>query len=438
MREFDVCVIGAGPGGTAAAVQSSTLGAKVGLVERGETGGACLNRGCIPTKSRLRSAALFEELNRSQEFGISAVKPSIDLKSVNRRSAEVVSCLKTQLEQSLRTSKVEMIRGEAVFLSRNSILAGSEEIRSKSFIIASGSIPRRLTDISSDRKRIFYSEEILGLEDLPPDVTIIGAGPIGCEFASFFRALGAKVVLMETLQRILPKEDKDISNRLEGIFKSKGIEVTTGVPQIDIGRITSGIVLISVGRVADIGGLSLEKAQVLSSGGRIEADEYLRTSADNIFAAGDCVGRYNLAHAATEEGIVAAKNAAGIKTRMDYSLVPMCVYSFPECASVGLTADAAEESGISAVSGRAFFSASGRAQAAGEPEGFVKLVAGKGDGKIIGAQILGHNASEMIGAISLAIKGGLSVEQVSGTIQAHPTFTESIREAAFNVLRRSR
>ncbi len=438
MREFDVCVIGAGPGGTAAAVQSSALGAKVALVEKGEAGGVCLNRGCIPTKSHLRSAAIFEELKRSQEFGISAGKPSVDLKSVKRRSDEVISRLKGQLEQSLRSSKVDIVKGEAVFLSRNSILAAGEEIRSKSFIIASGSMPRRLEGVIPDRKRIFYSEEILGLDELPADITIIGAGPIGCEFASFFRAFGVKVVLMETMERILPREDKEISNRLEGIFKGKGIEVATGISHIDLGKINSEVILVSVGRVAETENLSLKKAGVSSVQGRIEVDGYLRTSADNIFAAGDCVGRYNLAHAATAEGITAAKNAMGIKTRMDYSLVPMCVYSFPECASVGLSVDAAEAAGIHAVAGRAFFSASGRAQAAGEPEGFVKLVADKSDGKILGAQILGHYASEMIGAVSLAIKGGLNAEQLSGTMQAHPTFTESIQEAASNILRRSR
>jgi dihydrolipoamide dehydrogenase len=266
-------------------------------------------------------------------------------------------------------------------------------------------------------------------------MTIIGAGPIGCEFASFFSVLGTKVTLTETMDRILPKEDKDISNRLEGILKNKGIEVVTGAASVNIAGINSEVILISVGRIPNTGRLCLEKAGVSAKEGCITVDEYLSTSSSRIFAAGDCIGRYNLAHVAAAEGRVAAMNAAGIKTPMDYSIIPMCVYSFPEAASVGLTAEGAESNGIAAVSGRSYFAGLGRAQAYGEPEGFIKLVAERKSGRLLGAQILGYNASEMIGIVSVAIKGKLTVKELSETMQPHPTFSEGIQEAAVNLQR---
>ncbi|MFA5335768.1 MAG: dihydrolipoyl dehydrogenase [Candidatus Omnitrophota bacterium] len=436
MKEFDVCIIGAGPGGTSAAIESSALGARTALIEKDEVGGICLNKGCIPTKARLRSASLYDEGKHWLEFGLNAKDPVSDLQAIGRRSTEVVGRLRDQLDQSIRSKKIELLKGEASFVSEDTVsVNGEAAVRSKSFVIATGSSPRPLAGVKSDRRRVFYSEEILGLEKLPFDMTIIGAGPIGCEFASFFSALGTKVTLIETMDRILPKEDKDISNRLEGIFRKKGIEVVTGAASVDISGMNSEAILISVGRIPNTGRLCLEKAGVSVKDGRIAVDEYLRTSSGRIFSAGDCVGRYNLAHAASAEGRVAAMNAAGMQIPMDYSIMPMCVYSFPEAASVGLTAEGAESRGITAVSGRSYFAGLGRAQAYGEPEGFIKLVADGKTGLLLGAQILGYNASEMIGIISVAIKGGLTVKELSETIQPHPTFSEGIQEAALNLRR---
>jgi len=418
MKNYDICIIGAGPGGTAAAIEASSLGAKVALIEKDEIGGVCLNKGCIPTKSYLKSAA----------------DHNLDLPSIRRRSADIVERLKGQLDQSLKARKIDIIKGAAAFLDKATVEAGGERISARAFIIATGSSPRALDTLKSDRKRIFYSEEILGLERIPADITVIGGGAIGCEFASFFAALGSKVSLVEMLERILPKEDKDLSNRLEGIFRKKGIEVSTGVASLDAGTIKSEVILVSIGRTPNTGGIGLEKAGISLKDGCIAVDEYLRTSAENIFAIGDCIGRYNLAHAASAEGRLASRNALGRNTAMDYNIMPMCVYSFPEAASVGLNAEAAQEKGYAAVAGRAFFAASGRAQVQGETEGFVKLVADKKSGKILGCQVLGYNASELIGIISVAIKGGLTLKGLSEVIQPHPSFSEAVQEAAYNMI----
>lgn len=438
MKNYDICIIGAGPGGTAAAIEASFSGAEVAVIERDEIGGVCLNKGCIPTKAHLKSASIYEESIRSEEFGVFSKDLKFSFPSIRQRSADIVNRLKSQLEGSLRARKVDLIKGEALFLDGETIAAGGEKIAARAFIIATGSSPKTLSSVKSDKKKIFYSEEILNLDKVPADMTIIGAGAIGCEFASFFAALGAKVTLIEMLERILPKEDKDLSNRLEGIFKKRGIAVSTGVSSLNIGKINSEVILISVGRSPNTGGIGLEKAGVSVKDGRITVNDCLKTTAKNIFSVGDCVGRYNLAHAASAEGRVAARNALGESMAMDYSVMPMCVYSIPEVASVGLNADEAEKKGFETVAGRAFFVGSGRAQVQGETEGFVKLVSDKKSGKIIGAQVLGYNASELIGIITVAMKGGLTLKDLADAIQPHPAFSEAIQEAAYNMLRQSR
>lgn len=438
MKNYDVCIIGAGPGGTAAALQASSSGAKTALIEKGETGGVCLNRGCIPTKAYLKSAAVYEEFKKANEFGISSKGLEFSLPLIRQRSSEVVNRLRLQLEGSLKGRNIDLIKGEAVFLDKETVSAGGEKISARAFIIATGSSPKALGALKSDRKRIFYSEEILGLEKMPADMTIIGAGAIGCEFASFFSALGCKVNLVEMMERILPKEDKDLSNRLEGIFKDKGISVSTGVSALDIGKIDSDVILVSIGRSPNTFGIGLEKAGVVLKDGRISVDERLKTSAGNIFAVGDCIGRYNLAHAASAEGKIAARNALGGNEVMDYGLMPMCVYSFPEAASVGLSAEEAEKMGYETVTGRSFFAGSGRALTQGETEGFLKLVADKKTGKALGTQIVGYNASELVGIISVAIRGGLTLKDLADVVQPHPSFSEAVQEAASNMIRQAK
>ena len=445
MEDFDICIIGAGPGGMSAAVEASSLGARVALIEKDELGGTCLNKGCIPTKAFLKSALLYEEIKRSDEFGISCKDFSCDLFRIKRRAKEVVAVLKGQIEASLKARKIGLVRGNAVFSDGKHVTVDGKELNARSFIIATGSSPKGLDLLPADNKKIFCSEGILEIEKMPEDITIIGAGAIGCEFASFFSAFGAKVNLIEMAQRILPQEDREISNRLEGIFKKKGIDVSTGVPLLDIKTIRSEVILISVGRSANVKDIGLEKAGVIVKDGRLPVNEYLETDSPGIFAIGDCIGKYNLAHMASAEGRVAARNACmsgrralGGKTKMDYTIVPACVYSLPEVASVGLTAEAAENKGYETQSSRLHFGGLGRAQTEAAAEGFIKLVADKKSGAVLGAQILGHYASELIGLVSVAIKGRLNIKDLAEVIQAHPTFTEGIQEAALNLSRQDR
>lgn len=438
MEDFDICIIGAGPGGTAAALEASSLGARVAVVDKDEVGGICLNKGCIPTKVFLKSALLYEELKRSDEFGISCKNISYDLSHIKRRAKEVVNVLRGQLISSLKARKIDFIKGKAAFVDNKHIVVGEKKINARSFIIATGSSPKGLDSLAVDNKRIFCSEGILEIEKMPKDITIIGAGAIGCEFASFFSAFGVKVTLVEMLESILPKEDRDISSRLEGIFKKKGIEVLTGDTSLNTRTIKSEVILISVGRSANVKDIGLEKAGVIVKDGRLSVNEYLETDSPGIFAIGDCIGKYNLAHMASAQGRVAARNALGGKTAMDYTIVPMCVYSLPEVASVGLNAIEAENKGYELRSSRLHFAGLGRAQTEGAAEGFIKLVADKKSGAVLGAQILGHYASELIGLVSIAIRRRLKIEDVAEITQAHPTFCEGIQEAALNLSRQVR
>lgn len=436
MEEYDICIIGAGPGGISAALEASSLGAKVVVVEKEEIGGICLNRGCIPTKAYLKSASVYDELKRSSDLGIVHKDVTYNLSNIQRRTREVINRLKGQIESSLKLRKVDLIKGRASFLDGQHIEVSERKLKARSFIIASGSSPRPLGSVEVDNKRTFYSDGIFDIDRMPKDITIIGAGPIGCEFASFFSAFGVEVTLVEMLERILPRGDREISNRLEGILKKRGIKILTST-RSDINAINSDAILISTGRAANINDFGLEVIGVTIKNGAICADEYLRTNLRGIFAVGDCIGKYNLAHVASAEGKVAARNALGKKVAMDYTIIPDCVYSFPEVSSVGLTEEEATKRGYDVRIGRMHFAGLGRAQAHGETDGFIKLVVDKKSDAILGAQILGFCATELIGAISLAIRGKLKIEDLADVVQAHPTFSEGIQLAAQNLFRQT-
>ncbi len=438
MEEYDICIIGAGPGGIAAATEASFRGAKVAIIEKDEIGGICLNKGCIPTKSYLKSASLYDELNRCGDFGVNVKDISYDFSRIKSRAQEVVSRLRQQAQSSLKAKNIEFIKGEAVFLDKKIIEVGGKKISARAFIIATGSSPKTLNGVTADNKRVYYSEDILNLKKMPEDITIIGGGPIGCEFASFFAAFGVKVSIIEMLDRLLPKEDKEISNRLEGIFKKKNINVCTAVSSFDIKTVGSEIILVSVGRSANIANLGLEKSGIAVKDGNIPVNEYLQTNVNEVFAVGDCAGRYNLAHMASAQGRVAAGNALGDRTVMDYTIVPLCVYSMPEVASVGLSVEEAENKGFETKINRLHFAAIARAQTQAETDGFIKLIADKKTDMVLGAHIIGYYASEIVGLISVSIKGGLTVKEIAATIQAHPTFSEGVQEAALGLSRQSK
>ncbi|KPK41238.1 MAG: hypothetical protein AMJ78_06050 [Omnitrophica WOR_2 bacterium SM23_29] len=437
IEEYDIGVVGAGPGGISAAVEASSLGARVLVVEKDEVGGVCLNKGCIPTKAFLKSALLYDELKRSTVRGINYKDLSYDLPHIKNHTREIVNRMRGQIESTFKLRKISYLKGRATFLDNQHILVDDKEMKAHSFIIACGSSPRPLSSLAVDNKRIFYSDGIFDIERMPKDIAIVGAGPIGCEFASFFSVFGVEVTLIEMLERILPKEDVDISKRLEGIFKKRNIKILTSCSSLDFSTINSEVILISIGRMANINDLGLEKIGVTIKKGAIFVDEYLQTNLPGIFAVGDCIGKYNLAHVASAEGRVAARNALGGKFKIDYTIVPQCVYSFPEVASVGLTSDDAVRCGYEVRVGRTHFAALGRAQAYAETEGFIKLVVDKKSEAILGAQILGYYASELIGTISVAIKGKLKVKELADVVQAHPTFSEGIQEVALGLLRQA-
>lgn len=437
IEEYDIGIVGAGPGGISAAVEASSLGAKVLVVEKDEVGGVCLNKGCIPTKAFLKSASLYDELRRSTDRGINYKDLTYDLPRIKSHTTEIINRIRGQIESTFKLRKINYVKGRATFLDNQHILVDDKEMKAHSFIIACGSSPRPLSSLAVDNKRIFYSDGIFDIERMPKDIAIVGAGPIGSEFASFFSVFGVEVTLIEMLERVLPKEDAEISKRLEGIFKKRGIKILTSCSSLDFSTINAEVILISIGRVANINDLGLEKIGVTIKAGAILVDEYLRTSLPGIFAVGDCIGKYNLAHMASAEGRVAARNALGGKFKIDYTIVPQCVYSFPEVASVGLTSDDAIRCGYEVRVGRVHFAALGRAQAYGETEGFIKLVVDKRSEAILGAQILGYYASELIGTISVAIRGKLKVKDLADVVQAHPTFSEGIQEVALGLLRQA-
>lgn len=438
MTDYDICIIGAGPGGIAAAIEASFNGAKVAIVEKDEIGGICLNKGCIPTKSYLRSASVYDELRRSGDFGVNAKDISYDFPRIKLRAQEIVSRLRQQARSSLKARDVDIIKGEVVFLNKRNVDVGGRKIGAQAFIIATGSSPKTMNGITADNKRIYYSEGILDIENMPEEITIVGAGPIGCEFASFFAAFGTRVSLIEILDRILPKEDKEISDRIEGIFKKKNINIHTGATSFDIETVKSGTVLISVGRSANIKGLGLDKAGVAVKDGNILVDEYLQTNINGIFAVGDCLGKYNLAHMASAQGRIAAVNALGGRIAMDYAVVPLCVYSAPEVASVGLSTEEAEKKGIETKINRLHFAAISRAHTQAETDGFIKLIADKKSDVVLGAHIIGYYASEIIGLVGVAIKGGLTTKELAETVQAHPTLSEGVQEAALGLYRQTK
>lgn len=435
MQDFDVCVIGAGPGGTSAAIESSMLGAKAAIIEDKELGGVCLNRGCIPTKAYLKSASLYEELKRAEEFGLSCNGLSYDLTRIKARAGVILNTLKGQIESFLKARKIPVIKGRASFLDNRRVLVDDKVITARSFIIASGSSPRVLNSIAADNKRVFYSEGILDIASMPSEVTIVGAGPIGCEFASFFSAFGVKIKLLEMRERILPAIDRDLSNRMENVFKRKGIDVLTKVSSFDLKAIGSDVILVSVGRSANVKDMGLDKAGVKLKDGCVVVDKYLQTDSAGIFAAGDCIGRYNLAHMASAEGRIAARNALGNRIEADYNVVPICVYSLPEAASVGLTAEEAMARGYDPVAHRVPFTALGRSHTNSETEGFIKLVADRKTYEVLGAHILGYCACELIGLAGAAIKARLKINELAEIIQPHPSFSEGIQEAAINIAR---
>ncbi|HPH74989.1 MAG TPA: dihydrolipoyl dehydrogenase [Bacteroidales bacterium] len=454
MNEFDLIIIGSGPGGYVAAVRASQLGMKVALVEKAETGGICLNWGCVPTKALLKSAQVLEYARRAADYGINAGEaPAPDFGAVIARSRGVADAMSKGVQYLLKKYNVPVISGFGRLKGAGAVEVeaadGTKEIyNAKHIILATGARSRELPNLRQDGKRIIGYREAMTLPSLPESMVVVGSGAIGSEFAGFYRTMGTEVTLVEFMPRILPIEDEEVSRTMERSFKKAKMKVmvnstvekvdTTGekcivtikTPKGDV-TVEADIVLSAVGITPNIEGIGLEEAGVKTEKGRVVVDEFYRTSVSGIYAIGDIIPGPALAHVASAEAIVCVEKIAG-KTPdpVDYCNIPGCTYTTPEVASCGMTEEAAKAAGIETKTGKFMFMASGKASAAGAREGFVKLVFNAADDRLIGGHLIGMNVTEMISSLVVAHKMGATAHDLKNSIHPHPTMSEGIMEAA--------
>ena len=455
--QYDVVVIGAGPGGYVAAIRSAQLGLKTAIVEREYWGGVCLNIGCIPTKALLHSADLLEEARDSKQFGIVIPQVDVDWGGVMKYKEKVVKQMTGGVNFLMKKNKIDTYNGSAKFVDRTTISVTSSDgkesrVTAKNIIIATGSQPRALPPIGGvfDEDRIISSTGALALSAVPKSIIIVGAGAIGVEFASAFRAFGAQVTIIEALPRLVPVEDEEISAELARAFNKRGIKVFTGakLTKIDKGdgqvtatftdadgkeqQLTAERLLLGIGRAPNTKDLGLEAAGVeLDQRGFVKVDDFLKTNVPGIYAIGDvAVTTPWLAHKASAEGIMVAEEIAGHTVQpINYRKVPGCTYSNPEIASVGLTEAQAREQGYDVKIGKFPFSANGKATILGQRNGFIKIVAEKKYDEVLGVHIIGPHATELIAEGGVALSHEATAESLMRTIHAHPTLYEALGEA---------
>jgi len=447
-ERFDLGVIGGGPGGYVAAIRAAQLGLRVALVEKEQLGGVCLNRGCIPTKALLASAGLLTTLRRSEEFGVRIEGVEADVPAMFRRKDEVVARLRGGVETLLKKRKVTVYEGVGSIGEPGVVGVegpeGALAIECERIILATGSTPLVPEAFPCDGRVVITTREALASPHMPDDVLIIGAGAVGCEFAGFYSALGLSVTLVEMLPGILPGEDPSAVRLTKAAMKKQGVDVRTAT-KVESIKITgdtavtalsdgtsveTGRVLLAMGRRPGSDGSGIPEAGIEVERGAVVVNEKMETSRPGVYAIGDLVGGWLLAHVASREGIVAATNAAGRDLAMDYRAVPRCTFTRPEIASVGITEAAAKHQGLELSSGRFPFAASGKALAEGEARGFVKVLCEAASGRVVGGVVVGPHASDLIHEVALAVLAELSFDRLAGMIHAHPTLAESIMEAA--------
>ncbi|HQL46337.1 MAG TPA: dihydrolipoyl dehydrogenase [Bacteroidales bacterium] len=446
--------MGSGPGGYVAAVRASQLGMKAALVEKAETGGICLNWGCVPTKALLKSAQVLEYARRAADYGINAGEaPAPDFGAVIARSRGVADMMSKGVQYLLKKYNVPVISGFGRLKGAGAVEVeaadGTKEIyNAKHIILATGARSRELPNLRQDGKRIIGYREAMTLPSLPESMVVVGSGAIGSEFAGFYRTMGTEVTLVEFMPRILPIEDEEVSRTMERSFKKAKMKVmvnstvekvdTTGekcivtikTPRGDV-TVEADIVLSAVGITPNIEGIGLEEAGVKTEKGRVVVDEFYRTSVSGIYAIGDIIPGPALAHVASAEAIVCVEKIAGKNPHpVDYCNIPGCTYTTPEAASCGMTEEAAKAAGIETKTGKFMFMASGKASAAGAREGFVKLVFNAADDRLIGGHLIGMNVTEMISSLVVAHKMGATAHDLKNSIHPHPTMSEGIMEAA--------
>lgn len=450
---YDLLVIGGGPGGYTAAIRASQLGMKTALIERDRLGGVCLNWGCIPTKALLKSAEILQSLKKAGEHGITFDNLSVDFGKIIQRSRGISDRVAKGVEFLMKKNSIDWKRGTGRLLGGGRVEytaegKAPETVAAKHVVVATGARPRSIPGIAIDRERVITSTEAMTLERRPESLIVIGAGAIGIEFAYFYNALGTRVTVVEMLPSILPVEDREVTKELERSLKKQGIEILTGTRvqgvqrsanDVTVAVATPGgpqelraeIALMAVGVQGNVENLGLEAAGVKVNGDRIVVDADYRTSADGVYAIGDVIGPPWLAHVAAAEGIhcveaVAGKNPAPI----DYQSIPGCTYCKPQVASVGMTEEKAREAGHELTIGRFPFRPLGKAVAVGESEGLVKLIFDAKYGELLGAHILGGEATEMIAELVLARRLEATGKDLFHAVHAHPTLSEAVMEAA--------
>ncbi|WP_058306978.1 dihydrolipoyl dehydrogenase [Gracilibacillus massiliensis] len=449
--ELDTLIVGAGPGGYVAAIRAAQTGQKVTVVEKGDVGGVCLNVGCIPSKALIQAGHRVEHAHGDEALGIKSENVSVDFSKVQEWKGSVVKKLTGGVEGLLKGNKVDLVSGEVYFVDKNTAKVmddkNSQTYTFKNCIIATGSTPIELPSFKySDR--VLDSTGALSLQEIPKKLVVIGGGYVGTELGTAYANFGTEVTILEGLKDILGGFEKQMSALVKKKLKSKGATIVTeamakGVEETKDGvkvtyeakgkeeTIDADYVLVTVGRKPNTEEIGLEQVGIeMDDKGLIKIDEQCRTSVDNIFAIGDIVAGPPLAHKASYEGKIAAEVIAGENSVIDYNAIPAVVFSDPELASVGLTEEAAKEAGYDAVASKFPFAANGRALSLNDSDGFIKLVTRKQDGLLIGGQIAGPNASDMIAEIGLAIEAGMTAEDLALTIHAHPTLGEITMEAA--------
>jgi dihydrolipoamide dehydrogenase len=451
--QFDVGILGGGTGGYTAAIRAAQLGKRVALVEADKLGGCCLHVGCIPTKALLESSGLYRKVaEQGQELGLTVTDPGFDTERIASRRDGIVEQLHRGVQGLMRKNKIEIVKAHGTIQRTDGgpgvIRAGERRIEAPSLIVATGSTPRSLPGIELDGQRILSSDQAVLAREVPGSIAIIGAGAIGVEFATFYRQLGSSVVLLEALDRLVPLEDEEVSRVLLQSFKRAGIDCRVGVRvkgattggdgvtiELEDGTLQAEQLLVAVGRGPRTRGLGLEEAGVeLDGRGFVKVDEWLRTTAPGIWAIGDAVGGFLLAHAAAHEGVTAVEDLAGRRVQpMEQELITRCTYSTPEIASVGLTEAQARERGCNVKVGKFPFAANGRALIHGEPVGFAKLVADADTGQLLGAHVVGVQATELIAEPALARLFQGDAWEVARNIHPHPTLSEVLGEAALAV-----
>ena len=453
-NSFDITILGGGPGGYVAAIRASQLGLKTAIIEKDELGGVCLNWGCIPTKSLLKSAEMIDSIKNADQYGIKISSYKIEYGKIIDRSRQISERLSKGISFLMKKNNITHIQGRGVFTAKDNIEVSKGKkvtnVKSKHFIVATGGRPKNVPGVTFDGKQIISSKEAMILKKPPKDMVIIGGGAIGSEFAYFYNSCGTKITMIEMMDRILPMEDKDISKELRKQFIDSGIAINTNTIVEKVEKlktkvkvhvkngskktiIESSVVLVAIGLTGNIEDIGLDLLGINTNNGSITIDDYGQTNISNIFAIGDVSGPPWLAHVASAQGHVAVEKIVDHNTEpIDYNNIPSCTYCQPQVASLGLTEIQAKEAGFNIKVGKFYFKSSGKALSVGKPVGFVKIIFDSKYGELLGCHIIGSQATELIQELVIAKNLEATWENLAYTMHPHPTLSESIMEAALD------